>query len=304
MIERLFDEAAREEAARQGSDSHYRWLALSDDPEAVALREALERCFRLADSKAGLLRTALLHERWGQHVGALAHLLTLGLLAAQGWSLQNEPGFGSKSPDILATRGGGGGGGSGSGADGANGAPEQLLVEVRAITGAGSFPWERRRESGRTLAHDPVKEQLVLDTVAKVLARKAETYQPLVAQLRIPFAICIYEDKDTELSRLTRELAFGRSGGDDAGGDDPRDPEGGAFRDRERLAHVSGVIVLRRLDTPDGGLLLAGDLVENPFAQAPLPDDALPRLRAYRLDTASRPPRMRFGDLSTRPFNV
>jgi hypothetical protein len=294
LIERLFDEAAREEAARQGSDSHYRWLALSDDPEAVALREALERCFRLADSKAGLLRTALLHERWGQHVGALAHLLTLGLLAAQGWSLQNEPGFGSKSPDILATRG----------ADGANGAPEQLLVEVRAITGAGSFPWERRRESGRTLAHDPVKEQLVLDTVAKVLARKAETYQPLVAQLRIPFAICIYEDKDTELSRLTRELAFGRSGGDDAGGDDPRDPEGGAFRDRERLAHVSGVIVLRRLDTPDGGLLLAGDLVENPFAQAPLPDDALPRLRAYRLDAASRPPRMRFATPATRPITV
>ena len=287
MSERLFDEAAREAAARQGSDSHYRWLALADDPEAVALREALERCFLLADSKRELLRTALMHERWGQHVGALAHLLTLGLLAAQGWSVQNEPGFGSQSPDILATRG----------ADGA--AAERLLVEVRAITGAGSFPWERRRESGRTLAHDPAKEQLVLDTVAKVLARKAETYEALVSQLRIPFAICIYEDKDSELSRLTRELAFGRSGGDD----DARDPEGGAFSDRARLGHVSGVIVLRRLDTPDGGLLLAGDLIENPFAQAPLPADALPRLRAYRLD-AGRPPRVRFAVAAARPLSI
>ena len=294
MSERLFDEAAREAAARQGSDSHYRWLALSDDPEAVALRAALERCFLLADSKRGLLRTALMHERWGQHVGALAHLLVLGLLAAQGWGVQNEPGFGSQSPDVLATRG----------AVGADGVPaERLLVEVRAITGAGSFPWERRRESGRTLAHDPAKEQLVLDTVAKVLARKAETYQSLVSQLRIPFAICIYEDKDSELSRLTRELAFGRSGDGDQTDDDPRDPEGGAFGDRARLGHVSGVIVLRRVDTPDGELLLAGDLIENPFAQAPLPADALPRLRAYRVDRASRPPRVRFAAAS-RPLSI
>lgn len=295
MTERLFDEAAREEAARQGAESHTRWLALSDDPEAVALREALELCFLLADSKRGLLRTALLHERWGQHVGALAHLLTLGLLAAQGWSLQSEPGFGTQSPDILATRGE-------AGPDGV--AAERLLVEVRAITGAGSFPWERRRETGRTLAHDPAKEQLVLDTVAKVLTRKAETYQALVGQLRIPFAICIYEDKDSELSRLTRELAFGRGDGARGGADDdPRDPEGGAFGDRARLGHVSGVIVLRRLDTPDGGLLLAGDLIENPFAQAPLPADALPRLRAYRLDPASRPPRVRFAT-AARPLSI
>jgi hypothetical protein len=300
LSERLFDEAAREDAARQGADSHSRWLALSDDPEAVALREALEHCFTLADSKRGLLRTALMHERWGQHVGALAHLLTLGLLAAQGWGVQNEPGFGSQSPDILATRGE-------VRTDGV--AAESLLVEVRAITGAGSFPWERRRESGRTLAHDPAKEQLVLDTVAKVLTRKAETYQALVGQLRIPFALCIYEDKDSELSRLSRELAFGRGVGGGAGGaersdDDARDPEGGVFSDRARLGHVSGVIVLRRLDTPDGGLLLAGDVIENPFARSPLTADALPRLRAYRLDPTSRPPRMRFATAAARPLTI
>jgi hypothetical protein len=130
-----------------------------------------------------------------------------------------------------------------------------------------------------------------------------------VGQLRIPFALCIYEDKDSELSRLTRELAFGRGAGGGAGGteragNDLRDPEGGVFSERARLGHVSGVIVLRRLDTPDGGLLLAGDLIENPFAQAPLPADALPRLRAYRLDPASRPPRMRFATAAAPPLSI
>jgi hypothetical protein len=298
---RLFDEAALEEAARHGSESHFRWLALSADPEAVALREALQRCYDLADSKRQLLRTALMHERWGQHIGALAHLLALGLLAAQGWRVHNEPGFGRQSPDILATRGAPVAGGV-EGDDGRGDSQARLLVEVRAITGAGSFPWEHRRESGRTLAHDPAKEQLVLDTVAKVLSRKAETYRPLVEQLGIPFVICIYEDKDNELSRLARELAFGRALGE-RGDDDPRDPEGGVFSDRAQLGHVSALVVLRRLDTPGGQLLLAGDLIENPSAAAPLPTDALPLLRAYRIDVTRTPPRMRFTTRATQPFS-
>ncbi|HZL99394.1 MAG TPA: hypothetical protein VFD43_03995, partial [Planctomycetota bacterium] len=305
----LFDEPAREEASRHAGESQFRWLALSDDPEAVALRAGLQRCFELADSGRSALRGALMHERWGQHVGALAHLLTLGMLAAQDWRVHNEPDFGAKSPDILATRGADAGRGAESGADGGPGAAggaaggERLLVEVRAITGAGSFPWERRRESGRTLAHDPAKEQVVLDTVAKVLARKAESYRQLVQQLRIPFLICIYEDKDSELSRLVRELGFGRGAGADQRGEraDARDPEGGAFADRAGLGHLSGVIVLRRLDTPDGRLLLAGDLIENPGAEVPLPPAALPLLRPYRLDATFAPPRMRFAAPETRP---
>ena len=284
----LFDPAAREQAERQGAESHFRWLTLSGDPEAVALRAALESCYPLAGARRELLRNGLQHERWGQHMGALAHLLALGLLVAQGWRVHAEPGFGRLSPDILATP-----------ADGAPAAPP-LLVEVRSITGAGSYPWEARRESGRTLAHDPEKEQRVRDTVAKVLTRKAEIYEPLVAQLAIPYVIAIYEDKDSEIAPLVREVAFGRAapgGRDDEGS---RDPAGGLLAGA--LEHVAAVLVFGRVDTPDGRLLLRGELVENPRARHALAPGAFPLLRAYRLDAGRQPPRMRFSGPEPAPF--
>jgi len=95
----LFDAESLALAAQQSSESHFRWLATSDDPEAVALREALERGFRHAGARGVALRKGLQHERWGQHAGALAHLLTLGMLAAQGWRVASEPALGGQSPD-------------------------------------------------------------------------------------------------------------------------------------------------------------------------------------------------------------
>jgi hypothetical protein len=288
----LFDPAARELAERQGSESHFRWLALSGDPEAVALRAALENCFPLAGARRELLRKGLQHERWGQHMGALAHLLALGLLVAQGWRVHAEPGFGRLSPDILATP-----------ADGAP-AARPLLVEVRSITGAGSYPWEARKESGRTLAHDPEKEQRVRDTVAKVLTRKAEIYEPLVMQLAIPYVIAIYEDKDSEIARLVREVAFGRAAPGPGPGDaeGSRDPAGGLFAGA--LEHVAAVLVFGRVDTPDGRLLLRGELIENPRARHALAPGGLQLLRAYRLDAGRDPPRMRFSGPEPAPFAI
>ena len=55
----LFDDDARAVAERHGSESHFRWLATSEDPEAVALRAALERGFALAGARGGELRRAL-----------------------------------------------------------------------------------------------------------------------------------------------------------------------------------------------------------------------------------------------------
>jgi hypothetical protein len=262
----LFDERVREAAERHGSESHFRWLALSDDPEAVALRAALETCYGLAGEGGGPLRKGLMHERWGQHAGALAHLLTLGLLVSQGWQVENEPDLGGQSPDVLARRD----------------AATRLLVEVRAITGAGDFPWEERRLAGQSLGRDDPQRDRLYDAVAKVLTRKAEVYRPLVGRLAIPYLICLYEDKDCEISAIVRELAFGRTG---APGDiDARDPDGGLFAEPSaRLEHVSAVIVFGRLDTEDGALLLAGDLIENPHAELPVAGSVVfPGLRAYR----------------------
>jgi hypothetical protein len=295
--ELLFDAGSQQAAADQDAESHYRWLALSDDPEAVALRAGLERCFHFAGAARDTLRKGLSHERWGQHAGALAHLLALGMLARQGFALQTEPPLGRQAPDVLATR-----------PDGA-----RLLVEVRAITGAGHFPWEARRATGLTLAHDPPKHAVVTETVSKVLLRKAETYRPLAQELGLPYAICIYEDKDSVIGEIVRDLAFGRAAGRDgrraelrgAPGAEPRDPDGGLFAgSRDVFDHVSAVIVFGRLDTDDGALLLAGDVVENPHAGVPLPEPAvLPLLRAYRCLPARGAPgaRMRFAHDGAAP---
>lgn len=278
----LFDADARALAARHGSDSHFRWLATSDDPEAVALRAALERCFRLAGTRGAALRDALQHERWGQHAGALAHLLTLGLLAAHGLDVASDPALGNQSPDILAVH------------DGAS-----LLVEVRAVTGAGTFPWEERRATGRQLS--PAAREALGQSVAGILQKKAETYRPLVERLALPYVIALYEDKDSLISGIARDLLYGR--GD--GRDDSRAPDGGAFADAASgLAHVSAVLVFGRLDTPGGELLLRGELLENPRAASPLPPGArLARLRRFALD-GTMPPRMRWIGVAPGAFGL
>jgi hypothetical protein len=261
-VEPLFGAQDRETALRHGSDSHFRWLTTTDDPEAVALRAALQRCFKHAGARGEALRRALRHERWGQHVGALAQLLTLGLLAEQGWSVASEPALGHQSPDILAARDGG----------------ARLLLEVRAVTGAGNFPWEQRRAAGTGLSAQT--RAALSQTLAAILQKKAETYRPLVERLAIAYVIVLYEDKDSEISALARELLFGRGA---AGPDEARAAPGGLFCDPAGgLAHVSGVIVFSRLDTPGGELRLGGDLLLNPCAREPLPAAArFPRLRAY-----------------------
>jgi hypothetical protein len=265
----LFDSETQQAAERHGSESHFRWLALSDDPEAVALRAALERCFRLAGRRGGLLRKGLMHERWGQHAGALAHLLALGLLARQGWSVEVEPDLGGQAPDILVTRG-----------------AARLLVEVRAISGAGNFPWEERRSSRRP-GHEPERREALTDSVAAIIARKADVYRTLVARLKLPYVICLYEDKDDLITSLVLDIAFGRSAaGARSDAADGRDADGGAFaHDAAQFGAVSALIVFGRQDTESGELLLRGDLIVNPHADQPLPPEAsLPLLRRCELD--------------------
>lgn len=267
QVEPLFGPQALAVARRHGSASHFRWLATSDDPEAVALRAALEACFKHAGTRGEPLRLALQHERWGQHVGALAHLLALGLLAAQGWRVASEPPLLRQSPDVFAVRDGG----------------VRLLLELRAITGAGAFPWEQRRAAGRGLSAE-AREDLS-QTLAGILRKKAATYRDLAQRLDVALVLALYEDKDSEISALARELLYGRGA---AGRDEERDARGGLFCDPGgELAHVSAVLVFGRLDTPGGELLLTGDLLRNPCAARPLPAAAaFPALRPYGPDPA------------------
>ena len=268
----LFDEESRERAARHGADSHFRWLAVADDPEAVALRAVLERGFALAGPAARTrLRNGLEHERWGQHVGALAHLLVAALFDAAGWDVEVEPELDGKSPDLLVTRR--------VGADGADAmpgrvasatdaapsaAPQELrmLVEVRAISGAGRFPWEQRRADGQRMATE--EREALAEAVYGVLQRKAETYADLVRRLHLPFVICLYEDKDDVLAGLVAESLHGRGGAarqHTARPPEPRTPLG-------------AVLVLRREDDEAGRVLVSGDLFDHPGAARPLPLDA------------------------------
>lgn len=281
----LFDADALTLAAGHSTDSHFRWLATSDDPEATALRAALERAFRLAGARRLELRKALQHERWGQHVGAIGHLLTLGLLASQGWKVASEPDLDGQSPDILAVNG-----------------DARALVEVRAITGAGSFPWEQRRATGRGLT--PNAREALSQNVMLILQRKADIYRPLVRKLAIPYVIALYQDKDSEISSIARELLYGRTASLEAL--EPRDPAGGAFGDEfSDLAHVSAVMVFGRVDTPGGELLMQGEILENPYATSPLPPTArFPGLRRYALDPATTPPRVRWRGLRPPPFGL
>jgi len=284
--EPLFNAEACRAAERHGSASHFRWLALSDDPEAVALRAALERCFQLAGRSGGVLRKGLMHERWGQHAGALAHLLALGMLARQGWAVEVEPDLGGQAPDILATRGGG-----------ATRGAARLLVEVRAISGAGNFPWEERRANHRAADREPARREALTDSVAAIIARKADVYRTLVARLRLPYVICVYEDKDDLITSLVLDIAFGRgAGGGRSDAAEGRDADGGAFaHDPAHFGAVSALLVFGRVDTESGKLLLRGDLVVNPHAAQPLPPEAsLPELRATVVERAGGGSRVRW----------
>jgi hypothetical protein len=309
----LFNAEALDAAQRQGEASRFRWLALSEDPEAVALRAGLQHCFACAGAGAATLRKGLMHERWGQHAGALGHLLALGMLVRQGWSVSSEPALAGQSPDILASRPGM------VPADAsavAVGAPAALraLIEVRAVTGAGTFPWEARREAralsrgaqAQARAEAEGRVEALRESVAAVLARKAETYAPLAAHLALPLVICLYEDLDDVIAEVVRAIAFGRGG----------DPRGGAFagpsgaRD-DGLRAVAAVLVFGRVDTDDGALLLRGHVLHNPSALRPLPggpgDSAaaspFPLLRRLRLEALpGRTPKLEWEGRGPVPF--
>jgi hypothetical protein len=265
--ERLFDDALLERAAEQGADAPLRWLALSDDPEAVGLRRTLAWCWSLAGHSRAILRQGLLTERWGQHVGAMAELFTLGLLARCGFDTSCDPPFGHQSPDVLATRDG-----------------RSLLVEVRAVSGAGDRPWVERARAGRTMT---VEEQAHLaGVVRRVLGVKADAYGALVRKAELPYLVCLYQDTDTELYSLVPDVVYERNvlerGGHRA--------SGGLFADDPaRFGAVSAVLVLGRIDNDAGDVAFDGVVLHNPRAERPLSallDD--PLLRHYRVDGDGR----------------
>ncbi|MGQ0552715.1 MAG: hypothetical protein ACT4PU_05800 [Planctomycetota bacterium] len=237
----IFSPAEQQAALRQGSESHYRWLVLSSDPEAQNLRAAVEQGLHLAGRAGEGLRRGLMHERWGQHIGALAHLLTLGLLDARGFQLECEPLLGGQAPDILATL-----------------QTQRLLVEVRAITGAGEFPWRERRAlgvEGRDAPQAAQRREALAETVTRILLKKADTYRDLCLRLGLPFVLCLYEDQDDQIAavveRVTAELGLFQA-------------------EAERLAQLSAVLTLRRLDLESGALELRTRLFANPHAARPL----------------------------------
>ena len=260
--EPLFDEPLLDLAGEQGVDAPLRWLALSDDPEAVGLRATLEWCWSLSGESRPALRQGLVTERWGQHVGAMAQLFMLGLLVRSGFEVSCDPPFGRQSPDVLATRGG-----------------SRLLVEVRAISGKGNKPWEQRARVGRNLT---TEEQAHLrGVVRRVVTQKTETYAELVRRADLPYLVCLYQDTDTELYSLVPDVLY------------ERDPEvrrghrsaGGLLADEPALfASLSAVLVLGRIDNDAGDVEFEGVLLHNPGAERPLDANLeLPSVRAYRV---------------------
>ncbi len=298
---RLFDEETRDAAERMHEGAPMRRLALADTPEAAAMRAALEACWARAGDARDRLRKGLLHERWGQHVGALAQLLALGLVLREGWDAVCEPELGGRTPDLLVTR------------DGA-----RALVEVRAVTGMGEAPWESggeasdltglllddtrsgarlvddgrhpdddtprrtgraekdRRARARRLAAERAAARLasedeLADVVARVLGRKADAYAALCERFDLPYLVALYQDTDDQLGPLARRVAYGGPGVD------------GLFTaERDRFAHVSGVLVFGRAPDETGALLLRGELTVDPAARRPFPG-AFPDLARWEV---------------------
>ncbi|RKY20817.1 MAG: hypothetical protein DRQ55_06365 [Planctomycetota bacterium] len=270
--EPLFGAWALALAEDQGRDAAFRWLARSDEPEARGLRAALEAGFAHAGASRDVLAKGLAHERWGQHAGARAHLLSLALMAQLQLSLTCEPCLGDKNPDLLIARG-----------------EQRALVEVRSLTGCGEEPWTRdaaprrrapvrplrghgsgREKQARRRARVAASEraQAAADdarelsrAVAQAVSVKVDTYAALAAQHELPLVVLLYEDTDSQLGRVVA-----RWGRDD----------GAWARAPERFSALSSVLVVGRGVADDGACLLRAERLVNAHAARPLPDTLLP----------------------------
>ncbi len=280
--DRLFDAPLLERARAQGHDAPFHWLALSDDPEAENLRDALEACWPLAEASQTQLRNGLLTERWGQHVGAMAQLFALGMFGHDGFGVRCDPTLTDaegheRCPDILAERDG-----------------HAFVAEVRAITGMGRTPWKARELQRRAGAPPPDLGKLA-EVVRDVVVKKADAYRDLVDALDVPYVIVIYADTDAGLPGLLRDVLFGpateRRRRDDRWG---QAPGGGLFgARRKRLAHVSAVAVFGRVDDDVGSVAFHGEWLVNPHAQREISTHQRPpSWRALCLDSRHAPPRM------------
>jgi len=290
----LFGVDASALAETHHGDSHYRWLTLSQDNDAGALRRVLGASWNAAGRSRQALKRGLEHERWGQHVGALAHLLTLGFFRQLGLEVESEPHLEGRSPDLRIAQAG-----------------QRALVEIRSLAGFGRRPWEdpgatalrrvpqpeggaagagqvgqqpisrrHERDRARRRARDRAEAMAALDrslssSVARALRAKADAYRQLCTHTDLPYVVCLYQDTDTQIAELVLDWGFGspaRNG--------RRDARGGAlFCDKLELAHLSAVLVLGRIETGTGQVALRGELILNPFADRSLPD----ALRAGRL---------------------
>ncbi len=308
----LFTRDVLEEAEDQEPGSPFRRLALSRDPEAKDMRRVLEHCWPLAGDAGGPLRTMLMHEHWGQHSGALAHLLALGLFAREGFEVSAEPSLDDQSPDILVRKAG-----------------HDVLVEVRAVTGAGAAPWRDRPQPGKPsspvsprrgseligargwglAATNGTPQDALADTLVRVLERKADAYRDLARARRLPYVICLYQDTDSQVSSLVCDLVFGRSQPEPSsrgGFRQVHDPKAGLFWfTPDRFRCVSAVLVFGRLDTEEGDMRVVGDLIINPWAGQPLPAAAdFPDLRTYRITRRVQPARMRWNREESDAFEI
>lgn len=304
---RLFDKDAFALAAEHHGDSHFRWLALSSDPAASALRRVLADCWLASGHSRLTLRKGLQHERWGQHIGALAQLLSLGFFRRLGLSVESEPRLARRTPDLCIAAG-----------------ECRALVEVRALTGCGERPWEhplahsittkpgvtdhdghragqvvprhlqrsraRRRAAAQAEAQAEARAALdvsLADSLARALHDKAAAYRDLCAHRQLPYVICLYQDTDTQIARRVLDWAFGASPSPrKRDRRDAREPGNGAFaRQSAELAHVSAVLVLGRVESCEpreprsahrdddlgATVNLRGELILNPLTLRPLP---------------------------------
>lgn len=311
--DQLFDDDARALAAEHHHDSHYRWLTLSDDHEALALRRVLDAAWQASGKSQLTLRKGLEHERWGQHIGAMAQLLTLGFLSKLGLTVESEPRLSDRTPDLCLSKG-----------------THRALVEVRSMAGCGEEPWAaqasdplsrhddvrpgqqlserhgrqraRRRAQARSEAQAALDKSLA-DSVAQALRNKAERYRELSLSRALPLVICLYQDTDTQIAQRVIDWGFGTAS-------KGRPASGGAFAQQGgQLSHLSAVLVLGRCpveptaqgptqvaplpaDTAEHTVALRGELILNPGTTLPLPAALRPEgLSVFASDGSDATPR-------------